>query len=106
MDNKYKVHIRKKNGCLINVNEINGARKHPASSRWHCSGVKGFDGDGVVASEFYYETGDEDMAMEVYARAKRNLDARRYSVGLELPKGGEERRTGCSGRKPIHLGSC
>lgn len=46
---------------------------------------------------FVYATNQEDIAISVYAKAKRNLDPNKYMVTLELPK--EE-------RKPRHLGSC
>lgn len=94
--NKYKVRIFRKDGCLFNVRDIKGALKHHKSRRWVYTGIKGLYKQGFVA-ELDYVTGQEDMAMEVYEKAKRNLDARSYSVTLELPK--EE-------RKPRHLGSC
>ena len=95
--NKYKVRISRKDGGMFDVNEIKGAMKHPKSSRWVCSGLKGLAKDGVVASELDYVTAQEDVAIVVYAHAKRNLDLRIYMVSLEMPK--EE-------RKPQHLGSC
>lgn len=88
--NKYKVHIRLKNGCLLNVNEIKKSLKKPKSSRWYCSGLRGLDKCGEVAEYLNYMTEQEDLAMEVYSRAKRNLDLSKYMVTLELP-GKEER---------------
>lgn len=45
---------------------------------------------------FRYVSIREDLAMSVYARAKRNADLKRCSVALELP----------DRQKPRHLGSC
>lgn len=95
--NKYRVCIRRKNGGPFIINAIKGALKHPKSSRWLCVGRKELYEEGLVV-ELRYTTEQEDVAMEVYTEAKRNLDLRRYTVSLELPKDGE--------RKPRHLGGC
>lgn len=83
--NKYKVQIRMKNGCPFNVNEIKGALKSPKSRRWVCLRIAGGPvKDGVVAG-LHYVTGDEEMAMSVYSKARRNLNPKKYMATLELP---------------------
>ena len=99
---KYRVHIRLKNGCLFNVNEVKKSLKKPKSSRWYCSGVRSFDNGCEVAECLNYATEQEDLAMEVYARAKRNLDAKRYFVSMYIPQGDVPKEE----RKAVHLGSC
>ena len=94
--NKSKVRISRKDGGMFDVNEIKGAMKHQKSRRWIGMGIRGLYKRGVVV-ELDYVTEQEDMAMEVYTKAKRNLDPNKYMATLELPK--EE-------RKPQHLGSC
>lgn len=93
MSKNYKVRISRRNRSPFNINDIKGEMRHTMSSRW--VGL-GYDGkwigigindlykDGVIA-ELYYVTAQEDLAMEVYANAKRNLDPKKYMVTLELP---------------------
>lgn len=85
--NKYSVKVTRKDG------EEFGHKEIETLSKAVC-----YNGVYIFENAMVYESDKEEAAMRVYAKAKRNLDLRRYMVSLELPKDGE--------RKPRHLGSC
>lgn len=47
-------------------------------------------GGVAYCRRFNYATVHEELALSVYAKAKRNLDLSKYSVTLELPGKGEQ----------------
>lgn len=84
--NNYRVQISRKDGFAVSANS--------PVARLLRANHKGVSTE-TEARKLNFVTKREDLAMSIYAKAKRNLDAKHYSVSLELPE-----------RKPLHLGSC
>lgn len=74
--NKYRVRITRRDGEEFSHSEIDVFSQT-------------YKGVYFLGAAMIYETAKEDLALSVYAKAKRNLDLSKYSVTLELPGKGE-----------------